>query len=74
MPKLLDFETGHEAGFDARARRQTEALDFEGRFAAEGLECLIEYRAEDETTGIQYRDCLIDHTTCPNQRCVKKLM
>lgn len=48
--------------------------DLERQFELEGLDCLIEYREEDPITGIQYRDCVIDHTRCPNQRCIKKLI
>lgn len=38
------------------------------------LDCLVELRRDDSHTGIQYRDCLIDYTSCPNQRCIKKLV
>lgn len=43
-----------------------------GGFA--GLECLVELRADDAATGIQFRECLIDYTRCPNKQCIKKLM
>ncbi|PJZ70322.1 hypothetical protein CH373_12060 [Leptospira perolatii] len=36
--------------------------------------CFIEYKSKDPKTGIEYRDCVIDYTRCPNTRCVKKLM
>ncbi|TGK09979.1 hypothetical protein EHO60_11505 [Leptospira fletcheri] len=36
--------------------------------------CFIEYKSKDERTGIEYRDCVIDYTRCPNNRCIKKLM
>ena len=39
-----------------------------------GLECLVELRAEDAATGIQFRECLIDYTRCPNAQCIKKLL
>ncbi|MEQ9365085.1 MAG: hypothetical protein RIF32_12615 [Leptospirales bacterium] len=39
-----------------------------------GLECLVELRADDAATGIQFRECLIDYTRCPNQSCIKKLL
>lgn len=38
------------------------------------LECLVELRADDSRTGVQYRDCQIDYTACPNHRCIKKLV
>ena len=38
------------------------------------LGCLVELRADDSLTGVQYRDCQIDYTACPNQRCIKKLV
>ncbi|HNJ02865.1 MAG TPA: hypothetical protein PLW55_01405 [Leptospiraceae bacterium] len=38
------------------------------------LECLVEYRGEDDRTGIQFRDCIVDYTACQNQTCIKKLM
>lgn len=38
------------------------------------LDCLVEYQETDASTGIEFRDCVIDHTACPNQRCIKKLM
>jgi hypothetical protein len=37
------------------------------------LSCYIEYKKEDPSTGVQFRDCVIDYTRCPNQRCIKKL-
>ena len=43
-----------------------------GDFAS--LECLAELRADDAATGIQFRECLIDYTRCPNKNCIKKLM
>lgn len=39
-----------------------------------GLECLVELRAADPISGIQFRECLIDYTRCPNQYCIKKLL
>lgn len=45
-----------------------------GTVALAELECLIEVRPEDGPTGIQFRDCLIDYTRCPNNRCIKKLV
>lgn len=38
------------------------------------LDCLVELRPEDSATGVQFRECLIDYTVCPNQRCIKKLL
>lgn len=38
------------------------------------LDCLVEYREADAATGIEYRDCVIDHTACPNRNCIKKLV
>lgn len=37
------------------------------------LECLVELKDEDPLTQIQYRDCLIDYTSCPNSHCIKNL-
>jgi len=37
------------------------------------LDCLIELRPRDERTGIEFRDCIIDYTQCPNKHCIKKL-
>ncbi len=39
----------------------------------EGLECLVELRNDDKATGIQFRDCQVDYTHCPNNLCIKKL-
>lgn len=36
--------------------------------------CFIEYKSLDPNTGIEYRDCIVDYTRCPNQRCIKKLV
>lgn len=38
------------------------------------LDCLVELRPEDTLSGVQFRDCAIDYTACPNQRCIKKLV
>ncbi|WCL48288.1 hypothetical protein [Leptospira sp. GIMC2001] len=35
--------------------------------------CYIEYRAKDPKTGVEFRDCVVDYTRCPNQKCIKKL-
>ncbi len=40
----------------------------------EGLECLKKIREDDTPTQIQFRDCLIDYTFCPNEKCIKKLV
>lgn len=40
----------------------------------EGLDCLVELRPDDALTGIQFRECLIDYTSCPNRNCIKKLL
>lgn len=39
-----------------------------------GLECLVELKPEEPLTGIQFRDCLIDYSVCPNRHCIKKLV
>ncbi|MDZ4725797.1 MAG: hypothetical protein SH817_06555 [Leptospira sp.] len=36
--------------------------------------CFIEYKSRDQKTGIEYRDCIVDYTRCPNQNCIKKLV
>ena len=36
--------------------------------------CFIEYKKKDEVTGIEYRDCTVDHSRCSNQNCIKKLV
>jgi len=51
---------------------EEEAPEFDSHFR--GLDCLIELRSVDPFTGIQFRDCLIDYTRCPNHRCIKKLL
>lgn len=51
------------------AKREEDARDFAGDLA-----CLIELRGEDALSGVQFRDCIIDYTRCPNARCVKKLV
>lgn len=38
------------------------------------LECLIELRRMDRASGVEFRDCLIDYTRCPNNQCIKKLL
>ena len=38
------------------------------------LDCLVEYQEADTATGIEFRDCAIDYTACPNHKCIKKLM
>ncbi|BDA78350.1 MULTISPECIES: hypothetical protein [Leptospira] len=36
--------------------------------------CFIEYKSKEEKTGIEYRDCIVDYSRCPNQNCIKKLV
>ncbi|MCZ8341826.1 MAG: hypothetical protein O9301_02240 [Leptospira sp.] len=36
--------------------------------------CFIEYKSKDKETGIEYRDCVVDYSRCPNQNCIKKLV
>ena len=36
--------------------------------------CFIEYKFKDQQSSIEYRDCIIDYTRCPNQNCIKKLV
>ncbi|TGN20123.1 hypothetical protein [Leptospira idonii] len=36
--------------------------------------CFIEYKSREEKTGIEYRDCVVDYSRCPNQNCIKKLV
>jgi hypothetical protein len=36
--------------------------------------CFIEYKTKNEKTGIEFRDCVVDYTRCPNQNCIKKLV
>ncbi|MDF3820218.1 hypothetical protein P3G55_09920 [Leptospira sp. 96542] len=36
--------------------------------------CFIEYKSKDQNTGIEYRDCVVDYTRCPNMNCIKKLV
>ncbi len=38
------------------------------------LDCVVEYKKEDERTGILFRDCRIDYTACSSQTCIKKLI
>lgn len=38
------------------------------------LDCLAELRAPDLVTGVQFRECRVDYTQCPNDRCVKRLV
>ena len=38
------------------------------------LECYIRWKPDDAMTGVQFRDCLIDYTCCPNHKCIKKLV
>ena len=45
----------------------------EKKSSLEALECLVELKDEDLLTQIQYRDCVIDYTTCPNSHCIKNL-
>lgn len=36
--------------------------------------CFIEYKSKDVKTNIEYRDCVVDYTRCPNKNCIKKLL
>ena len=68
---VIEPETTEPAGLSAvQPRNQVllvDAPEYE-------LDCLIEIRPEDVATGVQFRDCLIDYTRCPNRNCVKKLV
>ena len=39
----------------------------------EGLPCILQLREDEVETGIQFRDCAIDYTRCPNHNCIRKL-
>ena len=39
----------------------------------EGLPCILQLREDEVETGIQFRDCTIDYTRCPNHNCIRKL-
>ncbi len=56
----------------ARTAGELSAFDRVGE--EEGLDCLVELRPDDALTGIQFRECLIDYSRCPNQNCIKKLL
>lgn len=63
----------------ARIETEIRESEYTGAYANQtvnfaGLECLVELRTEDAATGIQFRECLIDYTRCPNQSCIKKLV
>ena len=38
------------------------------------MACRVEHRSADGATGIEFRDCNIDYTGCPNRKCIKKLV
>ncbi|MCC5813171.1 MAG: hypothetical protein JJT78_00315 [Leptospira sp.] len=45
----------------------------QNQFDFEPYSCYIEYKAVDVLSGVQFRDCVVDYTRCPNKRCIKKL-
>ena len=57
------------------SRRLVNSLQSESERVNEfgDLDCLLELKKEDELTKIQYRDCKIDYTSCPNKFCIKNL-
>ncbi|MCB1172781.1 MAG: hypothetical protein KDK39_04410 [Leptospiraceae bacterium] len=38
------------------------------------LPCITELRPADQKSGVLFRDCLIDYTSCSVQNCVRKLV
>lgn len=56
----------------SRVPIQKSQSDFATLFL--GLDCQQELRPADEASDIQFRDCLIDYTCCPERRCIKKLV
>ncbi len=53
------------------AAEELPAVSSTGMF--DGYDCLVELKSPDMRTGIQYRECLIEYTSCSNQHCIKKL-
>ena len=51
----------------------SQPLLFRREWNGQVLDCYREFRSDDILTGIQFRDCRIDYTKCPNQLCIKKL-
>lgn len=45
----------------------------QNRFDFEPYSCYIEYKSTDKLSGVQFRDCVVDYTRCPNKKCIKKL-
>lgn len=45
----------------------------QNQFDFEPYSCYIEYKQADPTSGVQFKDCVVDYTRCPNRRCIKKL-
>ncbi|MCB1326581.1 MAG: hypothetical protein H7A21_04535 [Spirochaetales bacterium] len=56
-----------------RAVREGQAV-FSTALREEELQCLVVLRPGDGPSGIEFRDCLVDYTTCPNRNCIKKLI
>ncbi|GBF49579.1 hypothetical protein LPTSP4_10940 [Leptospira ryugenii] len=56
-----------------RANIRERALGM-AAFDFQPYSCFIEYKSKDEKTGIEYRDCTVDYTRCPNRNCIKKLV
>lgn len=46
----------------------------QNQYDFEPYSCYIEYKPKDKLSGIQFRDCVVDYTRCPNKRCIKKLV
>jgi hypothetical protein len=67
--KISILETRHES---LNERIRSRALG-QYQFDFEPYSCYIEYKPQDEMTGIEYRDCVVDYTRCSNKRCIKKL-
>ena len=44
------------------------------KFSFSPYHCFIEYKFSDSESKIEYRDCIIDYTRCPNVNCIKKLV
>ena len=52
---------------------KNRALGLE-QFSFHPYHCFIEYKFRDQDSSIEYRDCIIDYTRCPNRNCIKKLV
>jgi len=45
-----------------------------GAYSYAPYSCFISYKTKEEKTGIEFRDCVVDYTKCPNHNCIKKLV